>query len=100
MLKEEVYEYLREIPKGKVVTYGQIGTALGNKGYARAIGNILHDNPDTLANPCYQVVNSKGMLARNFADGIAKQRERLIKDGVEVIDDRVDLKKYQWHEDI
>ena len=51
MLKEEVYEYLREIPKGKVVTYGQIGTALGNKGYARAIGNILHDNPDTLANP-------------------------------------------------
>lgn len=38
--------YLATIPKGKVVTYGQIAKYLGNKNLSRAIGNILHKNPD------------------------------------------------------
>ena len=98
MLKDEVYEYLRTIPNGKVVTYGQIAIALGNKGYVRAIGNILHNNPDPIKYPCYKVVNSKGCLAKNFGDrgGINTQKKRLEADGIEVIDYRVDLDKYQW----
>ena len=45
-LKEKVYNYLLLIPKGKVVTYKQIATAIGNPGLARVVGNILHENPD------------------------------------------------------
>ena len=98
MLKDKVYEYLTRIPKGKVVTYGQIAKDLGNKGYARAIGNILHNNPEPIRCPCFKVVNSQGRLAKHFGDkgGIETQRKRLEADGVEVIDYRVDLNKHQW----
>lgn len=97
-MKEKVYEFLRTIPSGKVVTYGQIGEYLGNKKLARVIGNILHTNPDPIKWPCYKVVNSKGELARNFGDvgGIETQKQRLEKDNIEVKDYKVDLEKYQW----
>lgn len=96
-LKERVYEYLRRIPAGKVVTYGQIAEALGNPALARAVGNILHTNPDPIGNPCFKVVNAKGELAEHFGDGGAQvQRERLERDGVRVENGRVDLGKYRW----
>ena len=96
-MRQKVYTYLRKIPKGKVVTYGQIGECLGNKNYARVIGNILHNNEDPIKYPCYKVVNSKGQLAKNFGDlgGIETQKKRLINDGIEVINYKVDLNKYQ-----
>lgn len=97
IIKERVYEILREIPKGKVVTYGQIAQMMGNKHYARSIGNILHQNPDGVKNPCYKVVNSKGRLAKGYAfGGIESQKEKLIADGVEVEGYKVDLKKYGY----
>ena len=96
-MKNRVLEFLKEIPKGKVVTYGQIAQMLGNKHYARAVGNILHNNPDGTQYPCYKVVNSKGMLSKSYAFGGAeKQKEKLEKDGVEVNGFKVDLKKYQY----
>lgn len=95
-MKEKVFEFLRTIPKGKVVTYGQIAEYLGNKNLARVVGNILHNNPDEEYYPCYKVVNSKGELAKSFAfGGIEKQKEKLEKDGVIVIGYKVDLKKYK-----
>ena len=60
VMKEQVYEYLRTIPQGKVVTYGQIAEYLGNKNLARVVGNILHNNPDENKYPCYKVVDSRG----------------------------------------
>ncbi|MDD6094232.1 MAG: MGMT family protein [Clostridia bacterium] len=95
-MKQKVYEYLTAVPKGKVVTYSQIAEYLGNKKLARAVGNILHNNPDPEKYPCYKVVNSKGRLAENFGDGgIEVQKSRLEKDGIEVVDYKVDLGKYQ-----
>lgn len=96
-MKEEVYRILQEIPKGKVVTYGQIAKILGNIYYARHVGNILHENPNGEKYPCYKVVNHKGKLSAKYAfGGIEKQKEKLEKDGIEVINYKVDLKKYQW----
>lgn len=95
-MKEEVYEFLRTIPKSKVVTYGQIAEYLGNKKLARVVGNILHNNPDKEKYPCYKVVDSKGNLSKNFAfGGIEKQKENLEKDGIIVINYKVDLDKYK-----
>ena len=59
VMKEQVYEYLRIIPQGKVVTYGQIAEYLGNKNLARVVGNILHNNPDENKYPCYKVVDNR-----------------------------------------
>lgn len=95
---KKVYEYLLKIPNGKVVTYGQIATYLGNPRLARVVGNILHNNPDEDKYPCYKVVNAKGRLAPSFAfGGMDKQKEKLQADGIEVYDDMVDLSKYQWN---
>jgi len=97
-MKEQVYQYLLTIPKGKVVTYKQIAQYLGNANYSRVVGNILHKNPDENKYPCYKVVNSKGFLSKNFAfGGIERQKEKLELENIEVIDNRVDLEKYQYN---
>ena len=95
-MKEKVYAYLKTIPKGKVTTYGQIAEHLGNKHYARIVGNILHDNPDPSQYPCHRVVNSKGRVAENYAfGGAAAQRKLLEQEGITFESDgTVDLKKY------
>lgn len=95
-MKEKVYAYLKTIPKGKVATYGQIARHLGNKHFARAVGNILHENPDPSQFPCHRVVNSIGCVAENYAfGGGAVQRKRLEDEGVVFKrGGRIDLKKY------
>lgn len=96
-MKDEVFKFLTTIPKGKVVTYGQIAVYLGNKNLSRVVGNILHSNIDGEKFPCYKVVNSKGKLSDNYAfGGLEKQKERLEKDGIEVVNGFVSLEKYQY----
>ena len=95
-IKEKVYELLRTIPKGKVVTYGQIGAYCGNKNLARVVGNILHNNPDPIVTPCHRVVNARGEVAANFGFGGGEVQRKLLEDEgiVFELDGRVDLKKY------
>ena len=67
---------------------------------ARAVGNALHKNPDPEHIPCFRVVNAKGELSGAVAfGGIDVQANRLRAEGIEVIDNRVDLKKYQWQDE-
>lgn len=97
-MQAQVLNYLLTIPKGKVVTYGQIAEAIGCPGGARAVGNALHKNPDGNRYPCYKVVNSKGELSGRFAfGGITVQQEKMEADGIKVINSCVDLAKYQFH---
>ena len=96
-MEQKVYEYLTRIPKGKVVTYGQIAAALGNVHLCRRVGAILHQNPNPEEYPCYKVVNSRGKLSARFAFGGADgQRLRLEEDGITVQEDTVDLCIYRW----
>ncbi len=94
---DKIYEAVMQIPFGKVATYGQIATMAGNGGAARAVGNALHINPAPDVIPCYRVVNAKGLLAPHFAfGGEDRQKELLEAEGIEVIDNKVDLSKYQY----
>ncbi len=95
-MKEKVYAFLQTVPSGKVVTYGQIAAFLGNRNLARAVGNILHGNPDPARIPCHRVVNSKGQVAANFAfGGSVAQRALLEKEGIVFeANGCIDLKKY------
>ncbi len=92
---KRIYEAVKKIPKGKVATYGKVAEMAGDKKMARAVGNALHKNPDPNGIPCYRVVNAKGELAGEFAfGGRGAQAKLLQEDGVEVVDGKVDLKRY------
>jgi methylated-DNA-protein-cysteine methyltransferase-like protein len=95
---KSVYDTLCTVPRGRVVTYGQLALLCGRPGASRAVGNILHKNPTPVLVPCHRVVNHNGCLARGFAFGGAIMQRSLLEDeGVAVSDEmRVDLKKYLW----
>lgn len=91
--KEQVYELVKKIPRGKVLTYGQIAQTLGRPRWSRQVGWALHQNEEGSGVPCHRVVNREGRLAPNFAfDGWKEQRRRLLEEGVEFSDEmHVDL---------
>ena len=92
---KRIYNAVKQIPYGKVATYGQVAELAGDRKMARAVGNALHRNPEPGIIPCHRVVNSKGELAGEFAfGGAGAQAKLLISEGVEVTNGRVDLKKY------
>ncbi|MBQ8686035.1 MAG: MGMT family protein [Clostridia bacterium] len=95
---EKVYEIVKQIPEGKVATYGQIAYALGSPRAARQVGFALHVNPQPFVIPCHRVVNRFGGLAPAFAFGGEEiQAELLRKEGVEVDEAfTVDLEKYLY----
>ena len=96
---KRIYEAVKRIPRGCVATYAQVAEAAGDRKMARAVGNALHKNPDPATIPCHRVVNAKGELAGEYAFGGAwKQAELLISEGVEVVDGRVDLDRFQWRD--
>src|SRR5947207_1382674 len=91
--QEKVYKLLAKIPKGKVVTYGQIAKKLHIKS-ARLVGRILHVNKDPVKFPCYKVVFADGQLTPSYGHGgIKEQISKLKKDGVFFKNEKVDLTK-------
>ena len=96
--EKKVFEAVKQIPKGKVTTYGSIALKIGVPKGARAVGNALHKNPTPVVIPCHRVVNSSGNLANAFVFGGANvQKQLLEKDGVVVADNKVNLKIYGWY---
>ena len=94
---KRIYEAVKQIPYGCVATYAQVAELAGDKKMARAVGNALHKNPDPENIPCFRVVNAKGELAGEFAfGGEGAQAKLLIAEGIEVVNGKVDLRKYQW----
>ena len=97
--KEQVFEKVRKIPRGKVSTYGSIAEILGKRRWARQAGWALHQNED-LKTPCHRVVDRNGRLAPNFAfDGAVEQRRRLEAENIKFRDKmHVALSKYLFFE--
>ena len=95
---EEIYKIVKLIPKGKVMTYGDIAKCLGNVRLSQVVGYALHSNPYFGDVPCHRVVNRFGGLAPNFAFGkINAQKQMLENEGIVVKkDNTVDLEKYRY----
>lgn len=93
---ERIYDVVKNIPKGKVATYGQVAMLAGNPHWARVVGYALHNNPDQSNIPCHRVINREGRVATNFAFGGGEtQRELLEKEGVIFEPDgHIDLDKF------
>lgn len=94
---EKVYEMLRNVPRGKVVTYGQLAALAGNPRAARAVGMAMRTNPDIPATPCHRVVASDGSLTGyREGQGISTKKKMLLEEGVLFKGKNVDLKISQW----
>jgi methylated-DNA-protein-cysteine methyltransferase related protein len=94
-LREKVYEILRRVPHGRVVTYGQLALLAGSPRAARQVGWIAHNGGPDL--PWQRVVNRHGGLASGYGGGRLRHRLDLIAEGVAVRPDlTVDLARYQW----
>ena len=104
----KIYDIVRQIPAGKVATYGTVAELAGNRRWAQAVGNALHRNPapfsldgDNSSNaliPCHRVVSADGRLAVNFgAGGIQAQAALLERENVCVVMNTVDLDLYAWN---
>lgn len=94
---QKIYDVVRQIPKGKVATYGQVAELAGNRRWSRVVGYALHANPDPDNIPCYRVVNRFGEVSNAFAFGGGnRQMQLLLKDGIEFKNEKVVLEKYQW----
>lgn len=93
---ESVYEVVKRIPKGKVLTYGDVARAVGAPRSARQVGWALHSNPQPGVIPCHRVVFGDGRLTEGFAFGGKEVQKALLKaEGVQFENDVIDLKKYR-----
>lgn len=95
--RDRVYNIAKQIPQGKVVTYGQLAALAGSPGAARAVGMCMKTNPNMKIIPCHRVVASNGNLTGYSAgDGIVTKKQILQKEGVKFHNDKVDLTLSLW----
>lgn len=77
---DKVRDVVREIPKGRSMTYKEVATCAGNSKAARAVGAIMRANYDESI-PCHRVVRSDGSLGNYNRGGTPRKREILEKEG-------------------
>ena len=95
---EKVYAVARQIPYGKVTSYGAIAKALGTARSARMVGwamNNCHNIEDV---PAHRVVNRKGLLTgKHHFDGTNLMQQLLESEGIVVVDNQImDFEKVFW----
>ena len=94
--RERVYELVRQIPRGRVMTYGQIAELLGDGYTARTVGFAMHGSHDDT--PWHRVINAQGAVSTGRVVLPYDKQQRLLEtEGVQFNErGRCDLKKYLW----
>lgn len=93
---DRVLQIVNMIPKGKVVSYGQVALMAGTPRGARFVGGVLCFRGDNT--PWWRVVNNAGRISTSCTEHTASmQKDKLISEGV-VVDDKLilDIEKYRW----
>ena len=95
---QRVYAVVRQIPPGRVTSYGAIARYLGSAGGARTVGyamNAVHSLPDV---PAHRVVNRLGILTgKHHFGGFTAMQQQLEAEGIEVIDDQIQhFERHFW----
>ena len=93
--QEKVYNVVKKIPRGRVMTYLSVARAIAMPGAARAVGGALNKN--TLSSvPCHRVVRSNGMVG-GYRWGVKKKISLLAKEGVIIKNQIIDLTRCLWN---
>lgn len=98
--KEKVIEVIKKIPKGRVVSYGQVAAACGSPRAARQVGWMLHTLDGNNNLPWWRVINNLGYISikGNFMSTPLTQKKFLEAEGIIVTDDlKIDIEKYRYH---
>ena len=91
---EKVELILKNIPPGKIISYGTVAALAGSPRAARQVVQILHRTDNI---PWHRVINSQGKIAIKDLDGFQEQKMLLSMEGVESDSaGKIDLNKYQW----
>lgn len=85
---DKVRQIVARIPKGQVMSYQEVARRAGSPRAARAVGNIMHRNPDTQKVPCHRVIRSDGSVG-GYARGTQKKIAILKKEGVKIENGKV-----------
>lgn len=93
--KDRIYELVKAIPRGRVMTYGQLAALAGHPYAAKIVGGIAHYGDPSL--PWQRVVKKDGSLAEGYPGGTAGHKQALEADGVNVSEDhKVDIERLLW----
>ena len=93
MSKEQVYSVVAAIPEGRVASFGGIASAAGLPGRARWVGQVLSQLPPVSAIPWHRVVGHDGRVT---CPQTQLAISRLAKEGIELVNDKVNMKRYGW----
>jgi len=95
---EQVWHIVRQVPHGKVVSYGGVAAIMGRPRAARGVGQALSALPGDTDVPWWRVINSRGEISiKGHWHGAALQRALLRDEGVEFgRDGRVDFERFGW----
>lgn len=92
-----IYDAIRKVPPGRVVTYGQIAAAIGFPRHARLVGRALRSLPEPTDVPWHRVVNASGAVSRRPSDSDQLQRLLLEAEGIELgPSGRLSLDHFRW----
>lgn len=92
---DPVYRLVKQIPRGRVTTYGALAKALHLRGGARTAGRAMAATPSGKGIPWHRVVGDRGklLIREPYA---SLQRKLLESEGVSLLESRVDLKAHSW----
>lgn len=96
---QRVYAIVAQIPKGRIMTYGQIAALCGSAQASRIVGGIAHYGPPDL--PWQRVVNKKGGLAAGYYNGREGHKKDLEAEGIQIFgtagDYHINVDELLWH---
>lgn len=94
---ERVIDVIKNIPEGRVATYGQVARYAGNPKASRQVAYILHSSTEKEGLPWHRVINSKGGISLRPKRGYELQKQMLEKEGITFDDEnRIDLECFGW----
>ena len=95
--KEAIFLALAQIPKGKVITHGNLAKLAGMPNGARLAGRLMCELPEGSRLPWHRVINSQGKLSlREDSDSYREQMRRLEKEGIEIKNGKIKLSIYAY----
>jgi methylated-DNA-protein-cysteine methyltransferase-like protein len=97
--RARVLYFIKKVPPGKVVSYGQVAAAAGSPRAARQVGGILRTVGEADGIPWWRVVNNKGVISikGNWTANKEQQRNLLAQEGIEISENfTIDMVRYRY----
>lgn len=95
--KKSVWQVVQGIPRGHVLTYGEVARLAGKSRWARRVSQAMRRKPNGVSLPWHRVVNAQGKISfPEDSQGYQEQKDRLEQEGVVFLDGKIDLDKFGY----